>query len=169
MGNLIQSGKKLFLLAAMLLTGVCAFAQDNNPIKGDVNGDGKVDRADINAVIGMMKSNLMLEYGKTVHYWYVGTTLPTDPSNPDENTGTNKWTPIYSIPDQIRIETQAIIPDEIHYVAIPHSYGYQCYDMTGSETQPSAFDVSQITINGILYDLFTSTRTRYRLNCIFKV
>ena len=165
----MKAMKKLFLMAAMLLAGVCAFAQDNNPIKGDVNGDGKVDRADINAVIGMMKSNLMLEYGKTVHYWYVGTIPPTDPSNPDENTGTNKWTALYEKPDQIAIGTQSIFPPETWYIAIPSSYGYQCYDMTGSETQPTVYNKSQITINGILYDLFTSDEEDSNVLCIFKV
>ena len=129
----MKAMKKLFLMAVMLLAGVCGFAQDNNPIKGDVNGDGKVDRADINAVIGMIKSNLMLEYGKTVHYWYVGTTLPTDPSNPDENTGTNKWTTLYEKPEQIHVETtELILPPVVWYIAIPQSYGYQSYDSTGS-------------------------------------
>ena len=165
MGNLIQTGKKLFLLAAMLLAGVCAFAQNNNnePLKGDVNGDGKVDVADIVAIIEIMKNGGTS--GETASYYYVGTTKPTSSMTiPGDG-----WNKIDPNSNQIRIETQAIIPDVIHYVAIPHSYGYQCYDMTGSETQPAVFDVSQITINGIEYDLFTSTETRYRLNCIFKV
>ena len=163
--------KKLFLMAAMLLAGVCAFAQSNNnePLKGDVNGDGKVDRADVNAVIGMIKSNLMLEYGKTVHYWYVGTTLPTDPSNPDENTGTNKWTTLYEKPDEIEIETTRISVSTLWYIAIPHSYGFQAYEMTGAELDDALYDKSQITINGVLYDLFTTTETLKKLWSIFKV
>ena len=48
--------KKLFLMAAMLLMSVCTFAQNNNPLKGDVNEDGKVDVADIAAVINIMKN-----------------------------------------------------------------------------------------------------------------
>ena len=69
--------KKLFLLAAMLLMSVCSFAQnDNTPLKGDVNEDGKVDVADIAAVINIMKND-----GGTaeapVYYYYAGWTLPT--------------------------------------------------------------------------------------------
>jgi len=69
--------KKLFLLAAMLLMSVCSFAQnDNAPLKGDVNEDGKVDVADIAAVINIMKNG-----GGTaeapVYYYYAGWTLPT--------------------------------------------------------------------------------------------
>ena len=44
------------IFAAMLLVSVGAFAQsENTPVKGDVNGDGKVDVADIAAIIAIMK------------------------------------------------------------------------------------------------------------------
>ena len=64
--------KFMMLLAAMLLSA-SAFAQseNNEPLKGDVNGDGKVDVADINEIIKIMK-----EAGGTAetptYYWYVG-------------------------------------------------------------------------------------------------
>lgn len=47
---------KLFLIAAMLLMSVGAFAQSGNSQKGDVNGDGKVDVADIVAIIEIIKN-----------------------------------------------------------------------------------------------------------------
>ena len=63
-------------MAAMLLMSVCSFAQNNTPLKGDVNEDGKVDVADIAAVINIMKNG-----GGTadapVYYYYIGWTLPT--------------------------------------------------------------------------------------------
>lgn len=64
--------KFMMLLAAMLLSA-SAFAQseNNEPLKGDVNGDGKVDVADINEIIKIMK-----EAGGTAetptYYWYLG-------------------------------------------------------------------------------------------------
>ena len=70
--------KKLFtLLAMVLLSSVSVFAQSSpiNPAKGDVNGDGVVDVADITAVIEIMKNG-----GGTVdnrYYFSVGTTVPT--------------------------------------------------------------------------------------------
>ena len=70
--------KNFFMLAAILLTSVCAMAQsgNNEPLKGDVNGDGIVDAADITAVIKIMRDG-----GGTVEpttkYWYVGTEKPT--------------------------------------------------------------------------------------------
>lgn len=65
------------LLAAVLLGSASAFAQSGNiePARGDVNGDGVVDVADINAVIAIMKDG-----GGAVTvggYFYLGTTQPT--------------------------------------------------------------------------------------------
>ena len=50
--------KFLMLLAAVLLGSASAFAQsgNNEPLKGDVNGDGKVDVADIVAIIEIIKN-----------------------------------------------------------------------------------------------------------------
>ena len=69
--------KKFFmLLAAVLLGSVSAMAQsgNNEPLKGDVNGDGKVDVGDITAVIKIMKENATQP---TTYYWYVGPEQPT--------------------------------------------------------------------------------------------
>ena len=86
--------KKLFLMAAMLLMSVCAFAQGDNSLKGDVNGDGKVDVADIVAIINIMKNGGETTDGKL--YFYVGTSKPTSLSQasvvdsyPAEQTYTN--------------------------------------------------------------------------------
>ena len=88
--------KKILLMAAMLLMSVCSFAQDNNtPLVGDVNEDGKVDIADVVAILNIMK-----EAGGTAgdskYYFYVGTTKPTSLSQasvvesyPAEQTYTN--------------------------------------------------------------------------------
>ena len=65
--------KIMMLLAAMLLSA-SALAQsgNNEPLKGDVNGDGKVDVADINAVIKIMKDGGGTGE-ETLFYSYVGT------------------------------------------------------------------------------------------------
>ncbi len=57
----------IVLTALFLLVGICANAQvkdqtplraeSETPIKGDVNGDGRVDVADIAAIIEIMKNN----------------------------------------------------------------------------------------------------------------
>lgn len=74
----------IVLTALFLLVGICANAQVKNqtpkraesetPIKGDVNGDGRVDVADIAAIIEIMKNN---GGGDGNNYFYVGTTKPT--------------------------------------------------------------------------------------------
>ena len=64
--------KILMLLAAVLLGSASAFAQSGNSesLKGDVNGDGRVDVADITAVVDIVMKG---EAG----YFYFGTTQPT--------------------------------------------------------------------------------------------
>ena len=64
--------KLLMMLAALMLMGTSAMAQSET-LKGDVNGDGVVDVADIAAVIQIMKDNGDIE---TKYYWYVGQENP---------------------------------------------------------------------------------------------
>jgi hypothetical protein len=54
----MKTKKFLMLLAAVLLSCASAFAQSSNnePLKGDVNGDGNVDVADIVAILEIMKN-----------------------------------------------------------------------------------------------------------------
>ena len=59
----------LFVLSAlMMLMSTSAMAQSET-VKGDVNGDGVVDVADIAAVIKIMTNNGDIE---KKYYWYVG-------------------------------------------------------------------------------------------------
>ena len=53
----MKTKKYLMLLAAVLLSCASAMAQ-NSPLKGDVNGDGKVDVADIVAILEIMKNGV---------------------------------------------------------------------------------------------------------------
>ena len=88
---------KFFMLLAAVLLSASAFAQSENTgtLKGDVNGDGVVDVADINAVIQIMKNGGGTGE-ETKFYWYVGTEKPTSLSQasvvesyPAEQTYTN--------------------------------------------------------------------------------
>ena len=83
----------LTMLAALLLS-VGAFAQSSTPIKGDVNGDGVVDVADINAVIEIMKNGGGTG-GNSPYYWYVGVEKPTSASNPAANLAPSGWKPVF--------------------------------------------------------------------------
>lgn len=77
------------LLAAVLLGSASAFAQSNEPLKGDVNGDGVVDVADIAAVIAIIKNNAAAP--QTTYYWYVGETNPSSVGTLVSGTNTAGW------------------------------------------------------------------------------
>lgn len=65
----------LFVLTAlMMLMSTSAMAQSET-VKGDVNGDGVVDVADIAAVIKIMTNNEDIE---KKYYWYVGQENPAN-------------------------------------------------------------------------------------------
>lgn len=157
--------KKLFLMAAMLLMSVCTFAQNNTSLKGDVNGDGKVDIADIVAILKIMKEAGGTA-GETTYYWYVGTTYPTDPTNVAQNTGVNKWTKLTSIPVELQISSGNEI--NIWYIAIPHEFGFQAYDSTGSAVDTATYTKSTIIIGNVEYDLFTGNNEMIHVYAIFK-
>ncbi|MBR6031710.1 MAG: hypothetical protein IKP36_07100 [Bacteroidaceae bacterium] len=55
----MNTKKVITLLAAVLLGSLGAFAQsgNNEPMRGDVNGDGIIDVADIVSVIKIMREN----------------------------------------------------------------------------------------------------------------
>ena len=89
--------QKLFMmLAALMVLGTSAMAQSET-LKGDVNGDGVVDVADIAAVIKIMADEAD-NNGETKYYWYVG---QENPANLDESfnpEGVEGWTKLDSTP-----------------------------------------------------------------------
>ena len=70
----MNTKKFLMLLAAVLLscTGAMAQSGNNESLKGDVNGDGTVDVADLTAIIKIMK-DAGGAVGEKMCYWYAGT------------------------------------------------------------------------------------------------
>ena len=144
---------KLFLFAAMLLMSVSAFAQSDEPLQGDVNGDGKVDVADITAIIAIIKANAE---PTTTYYWYVGIVPPTDPNNEEQNSGLNKWTVLSDTTSPVDVYMED--PDLIEhpwYLAAPNicQYVTSCngYQVGGWTLTRNAF-----TIGSVSYDLWTS-------------
>ena len=166
------------LLAAMLLSA-SGFAQskNNEPLKGDMNGDGKVDVADINEIIKIMK-----DAGGTAepptYYWYVGqtqqTNMQTNPSNvlntnDVTNEGwrkitrsTNQYTsssPLFnSSTNSITFEGKS--PTAPSYVYLPKSYvdsGLWMYDDDGDKITSYQNTNITITINGIIYNEYKRT------------
>lgn len=248
--------KFLMLLAVVLLSCVSAFAQsgNNEPLKGDVNEDGKVDVADIAAVINIMKNgggttdgNLYFYVGtekptslsqatvvdsypaeytftnpsttekcyvyvltnadKTVnfydpsdlstaatktedlttingykitninvrvakggsiiikitdapmYYWYVGTIQPTDPANPEQNTGLNKWTSLgTSLPtSSIQVvKEDPTYADHTWYIAAPTAANFTLYNATNVASNEAGWNKTTFNVGSVSYTLWTS-------------
>ena len=65
--------KKFFmLLAAVLLLSVSAMAQSSEPVRGDLNGDGKVGMPDIMYLVQKVLTGSFPDEGETTYYWYLG-------------------------------------------------------------------------------------------------
>jgi hypothetical protein len=162
-----------FLLTAFLmLFSVSANAQsDETPIKGDVNGDGVVDIADINAIIDIMKNGGGTE-GKSPYYFYVGLEKPTSATNPAANMATGLgqmgWYLIgYSL-DDIDVNNKAydnsnpnnIIAVDVdyssddgldYYIVIPEDLNI--YDGLGNNITSTYTDLGTIDIQGHTYKI----------------
>ena len=156
--------KKLFLMAAMLLMSVCTFAQSETPLKGDVNGDGKVDVADIVAVIEIMKNNGGTT--ETTYYWYIGQTNPLTMNNispivtdkrspgwrligttlPTYNSSNKLW-------DGTQISTGTT--KQTNYVALPNNTLFM-YDAAGNRSSGSWLLVGETEIGGLTYYVYSS-------------
>ena len=147
------------LLVAVLLGSVSVKAQSETPLKGDVNGDGKVDVADIVAVIEIMKNNGGTT--ETKYYWYCGQTMPesmdSDPEVDDVNFTCNKWHTIGTTLVNIHKTSTGGVSGEENwwYVAVPKGK-YQ--PTAGDEVTPNTSwkIVKNITINTIEYDVFNT-------------
>ena len=167
--------KKLFLMAAMLLMSVCSFAQNNTPpLSGDVNNDGKVNVADIVAVIKIGGGTVVVEaiaailnimknagggVGETTYYWYAGDILPTE-SN------------LESIGNSLSSKPTTWTADNPQSIAATNntggsSYLYYCFptdwnvtvldsDKTSEVSLPS---VSTFVFNGVSYTVLRTGRT----------
>jgi hypothetical protein len=158
--------KKLFLMAAMLLMSVCTYAQSETPLKGDVNGDGKVDVADIVAVIEIMKNNDGTT--ETKYYWYVGQTDPstmTEISPIVDDTSSPGWRLIgttigtYTLSNPLwdgalnKITTGAT--KATNYVALPTST-FKMRNSDGGELTALWIIIGTREINGVTYTIYQS-------------
>ena len=170
--------KKILLMAAMLLMSVCSFAQKNNtPLKGDVNGDGKVDYNDVLAVLKIMKEAGGTKEA-TTYYWYVGQTNPstmtsispivTDNSSPGwREIGTTL--PTYSSSNKLWSANDIITTGSSlakQYIAIPANSSACPRDGFGADA--STVDIynklSNVTISGVEYKVYETVGRMKRHN-----
>ena len=131
----------LFVLTAlMMLMSTSAMAQSET-IKGDVNGDGVVDVADIAAVIKIMTENGSIE---KKYYWYAGQTAPT-------------------VDNYTTLATQVTnYPSTYEYQNTSGKRGYAYVILHNSKTLTAVEKVSQATVN------FTTDTTSISNYTIYK-
>ena len=103
---------KFFMLLAAVLLSASAFAQSEGTgtLKGDVNEDGVVDVADINAVIEIMKNGGGTGE-ETKYYFSVGTTAPTASNYTTVNNATTTIPTNQEYTSSSRVRHYFLIPD----------------------------------------------------------
>lgn len=154
------------LLAAVLLGSVSVKAQSGTPLKGDVNEDGKVDVADIVAVIEIMKNN-----GGTTektYYWYIGQTNPStmtsiSPIVTDAtDTHSPGWRligttlPTYSSSNMLwNGDNNGIFFEnrDYYFVAVP-SESIKIYNAANGSVMDSFTNISTVNIAGVTYYVY---------------
>ena len=132
-------------------------AESQTPLKGDVNEDGKVDVADIAAIIAIMKANGGVE--ECCYYWYVGTTIPTDPSDVSQNTGLNQWTNLGTrLPDSSIKVAKSDTNYKLHtwYIAAPSDANFILYNATNVASDEATWNKSTFYVGTVPYTLWTS-------------
>ena len=153
--------QKLFMmLAALMLMGTSAMAQSET-LKGDVNGDGVVDVADIAAVIQIMHEQTA---DGTTYYWYAGQENPEEMENIEpiltgdaEFTSGSGWHLLGTIvPPTIRQLVKGGEASKNWYVAVPVTSETilkpVATDMTTLDTSVST--LSTKTFDGVTYQIY---------------
>lgn len=151
--------KKIFmLLAVVLLSSASAFAQSNEPLKGDVNEDGVVDVADIVAVIDIIQNQ---SGGDKTYYWYVGTEPITSSSIPGSGTVTDDetalgWHYITGTPTEIQVgPTPRQSSNVTWYFAIPNILGIT-KATSGGLTDGGITSSTMTLSDGVVYRVFVT-------------
>jgi len=157
--------KFFFLLAAVLLYA-SAFAQsgNNEPLKGDVNGDGTVDVADIAAIIEIMKNGGGTGE-QTTYYWYVGQTNPSSIGTIQTNAGLEGWREIgqslsgwsFEVDNTNKIKFNDYPTAHAYYIVIPN--GLHLYFADNTLAEGVTFDPVSTSIPNYKAWQYTDTAT----------
>lgn len=160
----------LFVLSAlMMLMSTSAMAQSET-VKGDVNGDGVVDVADIAAVIKIMTDKGSIE---KKYYWYAGQENPANMTSISpivtDNTSPG-WRligttiPTYSAsnklydPDKNLIITGTTL--KVNYIVLPENSTACLRDGAGNDGATVGITTkwsNTITLNGVNYKVYETT------------
>jgi len=145
-------------------------AESQTPLKGDVNEDGKVDVADIAAIIAIMKANGGVEEGG--YYWYVGTVNPMNVNsiNPNDivsDASSMGWryigttVPTYTMQNPLwNGQVNEIVFDNYKditaYIALPNSV-IKVRDGLGNDATGEMTKLGTKEINGVTYTVFQNS------------
>ena len=180
----MKTRKFMMLLAVVLLSGASAFAQSGNEtLKGDVNEDGVVDVADINAIIEIMKAGGGLIEPPT-YYWYVGQTDPstmteikpivTDNSSPGwrligTEIGTYTFNdPLYNANDNPIVSNPS--RNDYWYTAFPSTSSLNIYDSDDVNQVNEGNWIKEsntITISNITYNIYKKSSTSRKFDGLY--
>lgn len=164
--------KKIFsfvFAAMMLLVSSSAMAQSETQ-KGDVNGDGVVDVADIAAIIKIMQ-----EAGGAVeatkYYWYVGQSNPASNSTITTTTGEQGWrliTEIDKVSQSNPVFDTTVSSDErivgssktYWFIALPKSLKIYDSDYVDQISAGNfTIESSSLLFNGVNYTVYKGVGT----------
>ena len=148
--------QRIFMMLAAMLLSIGAFAQ-NGTLKGDVNNDGKVDVADVVAVIDIIMKGGGQGSETKAYYWFVGKDGDEVNFNPNNIEASDSesagWRMESSKPNQIHPE---VFDDNdftsVWCVIVPTEWGFEPCDTDGNP-EPGAYTSEEITITGINHGL----------------
>ncbi len=128
----------------MVLTSVCTFAQsgNNEPLRGDVNGDGKVDLADVTELVNIILSNSTAP--AATYYWYLGTEKLTTDEAIETNANSIQISNSSDIPNPFTLND----PTDDHYVYLFYPKAFGTATMTSSGLPVAGQDVAEFTTQG---------------------
>ena len=154
----------LFVLSAlMMLMSTSAMAQSET-VKGDVNGDGVVDVADIAAVIKIMTENGDIQ---KKYYWYVRQENPANMTSISpivDDTSSPGWrligtsVPTYSATNPLwnGDSNNIMFTDrKIYYIAVPNA-SIEIYNAANGSVMDAFTTSSEVTIDGVKYTIYIS-------------
>lgn len=101
----------------------------------------------------------------TTYYWYVGTTVPTDPTNSAQNTGNNKWTSLGTNLPTSDIQVNKVDTSynfSTWYIAAPSTANFTLYNGTNVASNEAAWNKSTFNVGSVQYTLWTSKGTSYQ-------
>ena len=165
--------KILFFLAMLLTCSMGAFAQSGNgePLKGDLNNDGKVDAADIVVLVDLVMKSGGETGGDAKYYWYAGPDMLTSATVPGTNADNEcgyGWHVIEGNPTSIETgELGTSDCEKINWVlAVPTKFGLNA--ISNGEDITDAYDVSTVTTaDGVEYTVFKQISATKKKDVVF--